>query len=89
MRPNSGRGWCSLRIGTLGNDLFCHFARLEIIAKPIALIGPLARVGILEKLNRTIPLRIQSSSAEYNAQGFRAIPILPGEQLASEAQSSR
>ena len=47
MRPNSGRGWCCLRIGTVGNDLFCHFARVEIIAKPIALIGPLARVGIL------------------------------------------
>ena len=89
MHPNSGRGWYCLRIGTVGNDLFCHFARVEIIAKPIAFIGPLARVGILEKLNRTIPLRIQSSAAEYNAHGFRAIPILPGEQLASQAQSSR
>ena len=48
-----------------------------------------ARVGILEKLNRTIPLRLQPSAAEYNAHGFRAIPILPGGQLASQAQSSR
>jgi hypothetical protein len=48
----------------VGNDLFCRFARVEILAKPIALIGPLARVGILEKLNRTIPLRLQSSAAE-------------------------
>jgi hypothetical protein len=52
------------------------------------LLGAIS-LGILEKLNRTIPLRLQSSAAEYNAHEFRAIPILPGEQLASQAQSSR
>ena len=46
------------------NSCLYRFACLEIIAEPIALIGPLARVGILEKLNRTIP-RLQSSAAEY------------------------
>jgi hypothetical protein len=43
----------------------------------------------IKNLKRTIALPLQSSAAEYNAYGFRAIPILPGEQLASQAQSSR
>jgi hypothetical protein len=68
---------------------YYRFTRVEITAKLIGLIGPLARAEISGKLNRTIPLRLQSSAAECNAHGFRAIPILPGKQLTSQRQSSR